>query len=211
MTATTPPLPAPLGPRALANRRRIVAVAGDELRRNPSASMEDIAAAAGMVRRTLYGHFPTREALIDGMLDEAFEQVGRALDGIDSAQPPVAVVADLVITLWAVGDEFRLLLRLDETESRVRSADRLAPVRALAVTVIEDGQADGIFADHLPPAAIARMFTAVVLELLKQREDGQWDSADPARVAATACLIAAGVDRAAAAGVALAAAQRLSR
>ncbi|WP_336082671.1 TetR/AcrR family transcriptional regulator [Nocardia sp. SSK8] len=208
---TTPPTTATLGPRALANRRRIVAVAGEELRRNPSASMEDIAAAAGMVRRTLYGHFPTREALIDGMLDEAFEEVGRALDGIDTAQPPAVVVADLAIALWAVGDEFCLLLRLDETESRVRAADRLAPVRALVVTLVEDGQADGIFADHLPPVAVARVLTALVLELLNMRNDGEWDSADPARDAARACLIAAGVDRPGSAAIARAAAAKAAR
>ncbi|MGW4632045.1 TetR/AcrR family transcriptional regulator [Nocardia sp. NPDC004415] len=211
MTATTPPLTATLGPRALANRQRIVAVAGDELRRNPSASMEDIAAAAGMVRRTLYGHFPTREALIDGMLDEAFEQVGRALDHVDTGQPPAVVVADLAVTLWAVGDEFCLLLRLDEASSRARAADRLAPVRGLVVTLVEDGQADGTFADHLPPAAVARVLTALVLELLNARDNGEWDSADPARDAARACLIAAGVDRVTAAGIALTVAEKHRR
>ncbi|MGS2811242.1 TetR/AcrR family transcriptional regulator [Nocardia sp. MW-W600-9] len=202
MTATTHSTTAGLGPRALANRQRIVAVAGDELLRNPLASMEDIAAAAGMVRRTLYGHFPTREALIDGMLDDAFEQVGRALVSIDTAQPPARAIADMTVALWAVGDEFQLLLRLDEAGSRARMTDRLAPVRARLVTLIAAGQADGTFADHLPPAAVARVLTALVLALLNAHSDGEWVDADAARDAALACLIAVGVDRRAAAEIA---------
>ncbi|MFD5177812.1 TetR/AcrR family transcriptional regulator [Nocardia sp. NPDC058379] len=201
MTATTHSTAA-LGPRALANRRRILAVAGDELLRNPAASMEDIAAAAGMVRRTLYGHFPTREALIDGMLDEAFEQVDRALDGIDTAHAPATVIAEMTVALWAVGDEFQLLLRLDEAGSRARMSDRLAPVRTRLVTLIAAGQADGTFADHLPPAAVARVLTALVLALLNAHSDGEWVDADAGRDAALACLIAAGVDRATAATIA---------
>ncbi|WP_316574873.1 TetR/AcrR family transcriptional regulator [Nocardia canadensis] len=202
MTATTHSTTAGLGPRALANRRRIIAVAGDELLRNPLASMEDIAAAAGMVRRTLYGHFPTREALIDGMLDEAFEQVDRALDSIDTAQPPARAIADMAVALWAVGDGFQLLLRLEEAGSRARMTDRLAPVRARLVTLIAAGQADGTFADHLPPAAVSRVLTALVLALLNAHSDGEWVDADAARDAALACLLATGVDRRAAAEIA---------
>ncbi|TCJ88050.1 TetR/AcrR family transcriptional regulator [Nocardia alba] len=207
MTATTHSTTVGLGPRALANRRRIVAVAGVELLRNPFASMEDIAAAAGMVRRTLYGHFPTREALIDGMLDEAFEQVGRALDGIDTTQPPARATADMTVALWAVGNEFQLLLRLDEAGSRARMTDRLAPVRARLITLIAAGQADGTFAVHLPPAAMARVLTVLVLALLNAHSDGEWVAAEAARDAAVACLIAVGVDRPGAAEIAQSAAE----
>ncbi|MFF2083993.1 TetR/AcrR family transcriptional regulator [Nocardia sp. NPDC058176] len=200
MTAPNPPLVA--GPRALANRQRILAVAGEELLRDPAASMEDIAAAAGMVRRTLYGHFPTREALIEGLLDQAFEQVDRALDIIDTRRPPARAVADLTIALWAVGDEFRLLLRLDEAQSCVRMTDRLGPVRSMVVALIKRGQSDGIFTDDLPPEAVARVLTAMVLALLNARNDGEWVGAGAAEVAARTCLISVGVERNAAVEIA---------
>jgi AcrR family transcriptional regulator len=48
------------GGRAAANRRHILAVATRELARDPDASMDDVARAAGVVRRTVYGHFPSR-------------------------------------------------------------------------------------------------------------------------------------------------------
>ncbi|MFD5760510.1 TetR family transcriptional regulator, partial [Streptomyces sp. NPDC127044] len=47
--------------RADANRRRILDVALAELLRDPDASMDQIARAAGVVRRTVYGHCRSRE------------------------------------------------------------------------------------------------------------------------------------------------------
>ncbi len=44
--------------RADANRRRILDVALAELLRDPDASMDQIARAAAVVRRTVYGPFP---------------------------------------------------------------------------------------------------------------------------------------------------------
>ncbi|KAF0845197.1 TetR/AcrR family transcriptional regulator [Nocardia caishijiensis] len=191
-----------LGPRALANRQRILAVAGKELLRDPAASMEDIAVAAGMVRRTLYGHFPTREALVDGLREQAFEQVGRALDTIDIQRSPARAIADLTIALWPVGDEFRLLLRLDETQSCVRTTDRLDSVRRVVITLIERGQADGSISDDLPPFAVAAMLVAMVIALLNAKNDGEWAGADAAEVAGRTCLITIGVAREAAVEIA---------
>jgi len=54
MTAMTTGNPS----RADVNRRRILDVALAELLRDPDASMDQIARAAGVVRRTVYGHFP---------------------------------------------------------------------------------------------------------------------------------------------------------
>jgi len=40
--------------------------------------MADIARASGLVRTTVYAHFPTREALIDALLARALEEVTQA-------------------------------------------------------------------------------------------------------------------------------------
>ena len=64
--------------RADANRRRILDVALAELLRDPDASMDQIARAAGVVRRTVYGHFPNRDALIGTLVDGAVEAVAAA-------------------------------------------------------------------------------------------------------------------------------------
>jgi serine phosphatase RsbU (regulator of sigma subunit) len=52
------------------NRERIVKAAGRVLAQSPSASLEDVAAAAGVSRTTIYRHFPDRDSLIAASEDE---------------------------------------------------------------------------------------------------------------------------------------------
>jgi serine phosphatase RsbU (regulator of sigma subunit) len=47
------------------NRERIAEAAGRLLTQSPSASLADIATAAGVSRSTIYRHFPNREALVE--------------------------------------------------------------------------------------------------------------------------------------------------
>src|SRR5919108_2683711 len=63
---------------ARSNRARILATARRELGRNPDITLEELARAAGVVRRTLFGHFPGRSALLEALAEEAsktFEEV----------------------------------------------------------------------------------------------------------------------------------------
>jgi len=57
-----PKSPVPLRSNSRSNRARILAVARQQLSENPDVAMDDIARSAGVVRRTLYGHFPPRGA-----------------------------------------------------------------------------------------------------------------------------------------------------
>src|SRR6185295_10257078 len=78
MTGVTPSTPQ--RSHARTNRARILAAARDELSRNPDASIEDIARAAGVVRRTLYGHFANRQALVAALADEAQQALADAFN-----------------------------------------------------------------------------------------------------------------------------------
>ena len=49
---------------AAKNRAALLDAARSELNRDPDASLDTIAAAAGLSRRAVYGHFPSRDALI---------------------------------------------------------------------------------------------------------------------------------------------------
>ena len=53
------------------NIEAILDAALARLGRDPSASMTEIAKAAGVGRVTLYGHFPSREALVDTLFDRS--------------------------------------------------------------------------------------------------------------------------------------------
>ncbi len=52
----------------------------------PDASVEDIARAAGVSRQTVYAHFPSREGLLDTVIDRAAAEVTEAFDAAGSTR-----------------------------------------------------------------------------------------------------------------------------
>ena len=60
-------------------RDRILDVALEVLGQNPDAAMGDIASAAGVVRRTVYGHFPTRTDLVWTLTQRAVNEMTAVL------------------------------------------------------------------------------------------------------------------------------------
>jgi TetR/AcrR family transcriptional repressor of mexCD-oprJ operon len=89
----------------------ILAVEGEQ------ASMNDVAAAAGVARATVYRYFPNRQALLDELARAAVSDAGERLAAarIDEV-PPEEGVARAVRALVDLGDSFVLLAR-----DRVRS------------------------------------------------------------------------------------------
>ncbi|MFD6751317.1 TetR/AcrR family transcriptional regulator, partial [Streptomyces anthocyanicus] len=94
--------------RADVNRRRILDVALAELLRDPDASMDQIAKAAGVVRRTVYGHFPSREALVGTLTDEAVAAVAAAhAAGREGVADPAESLARSTLAVWEIADRYR--------------------------------------------------------------------------------------------------------
>ncbi|MBB4738709.1 AcrR family transcriptional regulator [Actinoplanes octamycinicus] len=178
---------------AEANRDRILRAAQDLLSRNPAASMDDLAQAAGVVRRTVYAHFPTRDALLDGLSDKVSTHLLGALGGTDrSGLEPEVALADFALTVWTVGAEYRLLMTLADADlGASRLHELLAPIRAQGLELLVRGRASGRFATHLPPELLTLALQGMTLSMIQAVNEGVWS--DDGTAAATGVLIAAGL------------------
>jgi AcrR family transcriptional regulator len=183
----------PLRSNSRSNRARILAAARQELGRNADVTLEEIARAAGVVRRTLFGHFPGRAALLDALAEEASEALrGVATRTPDTEEAPQHALARFVLSIWPVGDRYRLLLALARQDlGTERVSEILAPARNEATAILGRGQRAGVFHDHLPAAVLSAALEALTLSLLESVNTGMWD--DDGTRTAVATLVAAGV------------------
>lgn len=135
-------------------RRNIAAIldaATDCLARDPETSLADIAAAAGVGRITLYGHFKTRADLVDAVMVRVVARADAILDATDTSGDPAEALARLVASSWQIVHQFGNILLAAERElpaERIRGVhDRiLRRVQSL----IERGQDAGTFRTDLP-------------------------------------------------------------
>ncbi|MFD3616486.1 TetR/AcrR family transcriptional regulator [Streptomyces sp. NPDC058676] len=164
------------------------------LGRDPDSSLGAIAEAAGVARRTVYVHFAGRAALIEGLTADAAEAVRLATAVTRTPHPdPATALARFVLTLWPVGDRYRMLIGLAPHDlGAQRVSELLAPARDTAAAILARGQQQGAFHTGVPPGPLSRALEAHLKALLDSVNSGIW--ADDGTSAATAALIAAGVD-----------------
>jgi len=161
-----PPTTAPSQPRRADARRnveRILDAALDELAREPEVSMEAVARRAGVVRATLYVHFPTREALITAATERAIAETTEALRAAapDQGEPAEALIRVLVAA-WRMLGRYHALVAMNSRLDPERLRALHEPVLALLRPLLERGQAVGAFNPDLP---VDWMLT-VLLELI---------------------------------------------
>lgn len=134
------------------NVNAILDAAAELIAANPNVSMAEVARAAGVVRATLYGHFPARKELLVAVLDRALDEAIAAMDETRPDEgPPADALERLARATWPVLDRHRLL---GEAATAVIGADALrrhhAPLLERVRALVGRGQADGSFNDELP-------------------------------------------------------------
>lgn len=178
---------------ARSNRARILQVAQTVLADDPDASISDVAVAAGVVRRTVYSHFASREALIEGIAVEAAEQISAALARLPADdESATTVFVRQTLALARVGDQYRLLLAVARTDlghNGIR--DLLSPMRASAAAVIRRGQREGVFSSYLPADVLIAAIEAIALSMLDATNAGLLG--DPAGASAISALVLLGI------------------
>jgi AcrR family transcriptional regulator len=168
MTKPTTPAEAPAPKRRRADAERSVAAildaALEALASDPDSSMSAIARRAGVVRATIYVHFPTRESLLDAVMERAVAQVAEATR---SAEPqrgePTEALERVLRATWRQLAEFHALLALNTARLSPEELHRRhLPVLEQLAPLIERGRTDGAFRSDLPVSWQLAVIRAIV-------------------------------------------------
>lgn len=146
----------PPAPRRRADAERSIAAILDAalicFTEQPAVSMAAIARAAGVGRVTLYSHFPSREVLLEAVLEQAITRADAALNALDlQAQPPDQQLVQVIESSWQILAGHRRLFELAQRElgpTRLREHHNQALQRI--EEILTRGRADGTFRTDLP-------------------------------------------------------------
>ena len=140
---------------------RVLAVGGDQ------ASMNDVAAAAGVARATLYRYFPSRQALLDELARIAAAEAGSRLASARVEELAAEEgVRRAVRALIETGDAFTVVARErvrpdpEQFEERV-----LEPLRRL----FEHAQGTGEIRGDIPSSWLTDALVGLVVSVLSSR------------------------------------------
>jgi AcrR family transcriptional regulator len=147
-------------------RKRILDVALEMLGQNPEAGMGDIASAAGVVRRTVYGHFPTRTDLIRSLTQQAVNEMTAVLTEVNASDGSAdAAWVDFIARLWPLARRYRVLLALRRGEYGEEIHALLGPVDKTLADLVERGQDSQVFGRHLPAGILSQVAYAAVFSI----------------------------------------------
>jgi AcrR family transcriptional regulator len=196
MAKPTTPAKAQKRRRADADRsvHAIRQAALEALASDPDASMSEIARRAGVVRATIYAHFPTRESLLDAVMDHA---VGQVADAMREAEPdrgePKEALERVLLATWQQLGQFHSVLaininRLSTTELHRRHL----PMTTQLVPLVERGQAQGVFRDDVSAVWLIAVVRAIVHTASSELEAGRLSQDEVEGTMLTTALAAVG-------------------
>lgn len=153
---------------AAENREALIAAAVRVLNADVDASLEAIAAEAGLSRRSVYGHFANRDELVREVLRLGAERMAASVVPIvhEDARIEIALYG---ATLWAqvqhasVTAEFAV--RGPYTELVAKA---LEPARAKLRHTVRRGVRDGVLRRDMHADALARLIERAALDVLTE-------------------------------------------
>ena len=160
--------------------------------RNPDASVAEVAQAAGVGRVTLYGHFPSRQELMDAVFAHALAKANTVLDAeaIDDGAASDAL-SRLIRSSWLILAQHRGLLaaaQRDLPPARIRQHHDQAMARV--ERLIARGQDEGDFRTDLPRPWLVATFYSLMHAAAEEVDAGRLDPAQAGGVLATTILAA---------------------
>lgn len=160
--------------------RAILEAAERVLAEDPGASMEQIAAAAGVARTTIHRRFANRQALIEALASSAARQLARAVDdGRPDTAPPLVAMHRITANVLQVKSAWAFALGLP-AEPGSEAADLQEDVARRCVGVLRRAQAGNLIDEAADLDWVRRVYYALIGESLH----GNAEVADPDALAA---------------------------
>jgi AcrR family transcriptional regulator len=198
----TPPASTQKRRRADAERSvaAILTAALEALASDPDVSMAEIARQARVVRATIYVHFPTREALLDAVMEHAIAEVAAAMHDAEPARgEPTEALERMLGSTWQQLDRFHALVAINTNRLSAKELHRRhLPVLEQVAPLIERGQKAGAFRSDLPITWHLAVILAIVHAASGERHSGRISEAqvEPAMLTTiTAAIATAAVAR----------------
>lgn len=172
--------------------RAILEAALEALAGDPDASMAEIARRAGVVRATIYAHFPTREALLDAVMEHAVAQVAQAASEAEPTRgEPEEALERVLRATWRKLDLFHALLAINTARLSAEELHRRhLPVTTQFAPLIERGQKDGVFRSDVPVSWHLAVLRAIVHAASAELRSGRLSEAAVEQTMVTTVLAA---------------------
>jgi AcrR family transcriptional regulator len=167
------------------NLEAIIDAAIPLLTERPRASMQQIAAAAGLHRATVHRHFPSRDDLLDELRRRAFVA---SIEGVREtlaapSDSPGDALERATAAMIAVGDRYRLYRFT--TWRNPESEDSVSELFTLLDGLLAEAQAAGDVRSDLPLEQLAAALGGLVWAMLPPVGDGTLTAEQAARTVRT--------------------------
>jgi AcrR family transcriptional regulator len=142
-------------------RAAVLDAAVEVLVADPSASLAEVAEAAGIGRTTLHKHYPTRDDLLRAVGHRALDRWEHAIGAVaaDSADDGLRDLAEAMIS---VGPYLAFLWRNPSFDRSADIAHRARKAEAQALAVLEAAQRQGVMRADVPGYWLLHTFLALV-------------------------------------------------
>lgn len=177
---------------ALDNRVALLAAARVVFANDPEASLDAVAAEAGLSRRSVYGHFTSREELQRELVTQGADRVANALATV-SHPDPIVRLALIGAGLWGEVANMRLMTLFAVRGPLAQyTAAGLAPLRNRVLESVREAVASGAARLDIPAKRLARLVEAAALAVLEESTRSAVGTADGSRLVMLNVLAALG-------------------
>lgn len=175
------------------NARALLDAAAELLVNDRDVSLEAIAARAGLSRRSVYGHYATRDELIAAAIERGAVRLASLADPHETLSAPVAL-AILGADLWGAVEQVRMVAAF---ALRGPHADRVAaalqPLRDRLAAILHAGATEGSLRTDIPVITLAHLVERAAVDVLEEAAETGLSRADGHRLVILMTLGAAGL------------------